>query len=47
MSIIRQYLYDESIKADPVAYSKLYEEVKVEAALVSIVRTLSVALCIL
>ncbi|KAF8922078.1 OPT-domain-containing protein [Mucidula mucida] len=36
MSIIRQYLYDESIKADPVAYSKLYEEVKVEAALVSI-----------
>ncbi|KIY65641.1 OPT-domain-containing protein [Cylindrobasidium torrendii FP15055 ss-10] len=36
MALVRQYLFDESIKADPVAYAKLYEEVKIEAALVMI-----------
>ena len=37
MNVIRRYLDDDSVKADPVAYAKLYEEVKIEAALVTIV----------
>ena len=37
MNLIRKYLEDDSVKADPVAYAKLYEEVKIEAALVTIV----------
>lgn len=32
--VLSQYLYDESIKEDPVAYQKLYDEVKIEAAMI-------------
>lgn len=34
---IRQYLYDDAIKADVAAYRQLYEDVKIEAAMITIV----------
>ncbi|KAK0203274.1 OPT-domain-containing protein [Desarmillaria ectypa] len=36
LTLIRQYLYDDAIKADAVAYRQLYEDVKIEAAMITI-----------
>ncbi|KAK0433103.1 OPT-domain-containing protein [Armillaria borealis] len=36
LSLIRQYLYDDAIKADVAAYRQLYEDVKIEAAMITI-----------
>lgn len=33
----RRYLFDEDIRDDPVAFQKLYDEVKIEAAMVIVV----------
>ena len=35
-----RYKYDETLKNDPVQYQKIYEELKVEAALVVVVSAL-------
>ena len=34
----RRYLYDADLKQDPAAYKHIYEELKVEAALLVVVR---------
>ncbi|KAK0457210.1 OPT-domain-containing protein [Desarmillaria tabescens] len=36
LMLIRQYLYDDAIKTDATAYRQIYEEVKIEAAMITI-----------
>jgi len=36
-----RYRFDEELKNDPVEYQRVYEELKIEAALLVIVRTVS------
>lgn len=38
----RMYKYDEELRCDPIEYRTIYEELKVEAALITIVSTQSV-----
>ena len=37
LTAANRYKYDETLKNDPVEYHRIYEELKVEAALVFIV----------
>ena len=36
------YRYDEELKCDPAEYQRIYEELKVEAALITIVSVKSI-----